>query len=66
MLKITLVAGVEQGHEFLAAFAESLEKLSPTEIMLYDIMGARWRECEPVRTRHLLLCMTVRLLPQQY
>ncbi|MGF7181953.1 hypothetical protein [Tunturiibacter psychrotolerans] len=37
--KVTFLAGVEQGLEFLAAFAESLEKLSPTEIMLYDIIA---------------------------
>ncbi len=36
---LTLGAGIEQGLEFLAAFAETLEKLTPTEVLLYDIIA---------------------------
>jgi hypothetical protein len=36
---LTLGAGIEQGLEFLAAFAETLETLTPTEILLYDIIA---------------------------
>lgn len=36
--KITALAGVERGLEFVKTVGESLEKLKPTDILLYDII----------------------------
>ena len=37
--KLTLLPALEQGVEFLIAFREVLEKLTPTEILLFDIIA---------------------------